>query len=254
MTKVGEADVAAAVVAHLERGGFDVYQEVGVTRGVADIVVITNDESWIVEVKTAWSLDLLEQCLFRTVNAHRVYAAVPDGNAWDERSHLFRRVGIGSFRVTMPGTEKWRVCAKTKYTAKEQRAPVAGCGCWICVMPVEPAKVSPGQGSPLHRPERDVREWCRPEHKTHAKAGVKNGAGVYHWTDFRATCERLRAHVDLHPQGIVALDAVKAIDHHYADHKSARAHLVSLAGEGVVDGVRTAKVGGLWWFFPASAG
>src|SRR5262245_58406416 len=97
MTKPGnitEQSVAALVVEHLESIGADVYQEVVVPGGVADIVARVVAEIWIVEVKTGWSLELLEQCLGRKRQAHRVFAATVSGRNFREHAALAEALGI----------------------------------------------------------------------------------------------------------------------------------------------------------------
>lgn len=218
--KLREADVAAPVVKFLERQGLDVYQEVDVIGGVADIVALKGDEVWVIEVKSSWSLDLLDQCITRKRVAHRVWAAVPQGRGWTSRAYLFHLLGIGTLRVR----ESWR---------------------HVGVLEVEQSGPEPA----LNEPEwKRLRESLRDGHKTHARAGTASAAGRY--TEFRATSEALAAYVAERP-GVSVKEAVASIEHHYASAASARNHLVDWVERGKIAGVRVARDDAGTWFFPA---
>lgn len=206
--KAREQDVAAVVVAWLESCGHDVYQEVECRGGVADIVTLAGPrrEVSVVEVKTGWSLDLLEQCAARRRVAHRVWAAVPRSKA--DHSVLFHKFGIGVLLVS----------PADKYSPAS-----VGVRC-------EAERVSSDR-----RHGEDLRNRLRPEHKTHAKAGAIGAGGRY--TPFAATCRALREVVEDAP-GITIKDAIKATKHHYASVASAISSLRKLIDDGVVEGVR----------------
>lgn len=93
----------------------------------------------------------------------------------------------------------------------------------------------------------DVRDYVRPGHKTHAKAGAKNGAGRF--TKFQATADALSKLVAAKP-GITAADAAREVEHHYASPSSARGSLVHWTAAGKVPGTIVASVGGRERFFP----
>jgi hypothetical protein len=217
--KVSEADLAACVVAYLEGCGHDVYQEVDVSTGVADIVALVGPgrEVWIVETKVGWSLDLLEQCLDRRAHAHRVFAAVGRGA---DHARLAASLGLGVMIVNPAVSEEWgrpvvvtmapRVSSHRKHAAKTRAA-------------------------------------CKPGHKTHAKAGLPGGGGRY--TPFVQTCEALHAVVSAHP-GILLADAIKLTSHHYRSHSSARASLATWIERGKVPGVDAVIDGGKTYLVP----
>lgn len=204
--KPPEAALAAVVVRWLESQDADVYQEVAVLGGIADIVAKVGAEIWIVETKNAFSLALIAQGIDRRRHAHRVYIAAPHTKSLHEVEMLCRELGIGCLVVSTPSTyePEGRVqmrCDSRRWNTR----PVAIAG------------------------------KLRPEHKTAAPAGVANGAG--RWTPYRDTCRQL-AHVVAVEPGITLKDAVERITHHYASRHSARASLVRWIEAGKVNGVR----------------
>ena len=211
--KPSEQDVAGIVVAWLETLGADVYQEVTIRGGVADIVAHVRAEIWIVEVKTSLSLALLCQAYERRRLAHRVLVAAPYSRNTRDVARLCDEIGIGLLSVYAgePGWEQSRY----DYGAPKVDEIVASRR-WNR-RPVELAKR------------------LQPEHKTHAKAGAVGAAG--RWTPWRKTCEQLARVVRAQP-GITLKAAVDAIDHHYASKSSARSSLAAWAAEGKIEGVR----------------
>jgi hypothetical protein len=100
--KTTEQELAAVVVAWLEALDADVYQEVQVGGGVADIVARVGAEIWIVEVKTSLSLALIAQAMDRRRLAHRVLVAAPATRALRDVLPILVEVGIGLLEIT-PG-------------------------------------------------------------------------------------------------------------------------------------------------------
>jgi hypothetical protein len=221
--KPTEAEVAALVVAYLESCGHDVYQEVAVRGGVADIVCLVGRgrEVWDVEVKTGWSLDLLEQCVERRHVAHRVFAAVP----WSRSSHAhtFRQLGIGTL-IVHPDNSLPRVDLRDD---------------WL------PPRTSP---HPLFA--REVRERLCEGHKTHAKAGAPGAAGRY--SPWRQTCDGVaRAVREKH--GATLKEVIESVKHHYASPASARSSIAHWVGRGKVPGVEIRFEGGKYRLYPKEA-
>lgn len=213
MNKTNEQSVAELVVAWLEKMGADVYQEVTVRGGVADIVARVHAEVWIVEVKTSLSLALLVQAYERRRLCHRVYVAAPYSRNVRDVAEICKALGIGLL-VVKQGHHGWE---ESRYE--------------YCHPKVEQ--------------ETDSRRWnkrpvelaskLQPEHKTHAKAGAIGAGG--RWTPFRDTCEQLARVVRSTP-GIKIKDAIAKIRHHYASNSGARASLTTWVREGAVAGVR----------------
>lgn len=208
-----EEQLGAIVVAWLERLGGDVYQEVEVHGGVADIVARVRAELWIVEVKQTLRLSLITQALERRRLAHRVYVATPSSKYARDVVPLCEEVGIGVLEVS-PGSEGVSI---DSYDFSAPAVRVLADGRRWNSRPVELAKA------------------LRPEHKTHAKAGAIGAGG--RWTPFRHTCDQLARLVNDEP-GIALKDAITKITHHYRTARSARVALSSWIPEGKVPGVR----------------
>lgn len=223
MTKradVTEQQVAEIVVAYLEHAGADVYQEVEVSGGVADIVARFRAEIWIVEVKTSLSLALLAQGMDRRRLAHRVYLAAPQTKSIREVGPMCEELGLGILEVK-PGDPGWETSSYAGYAPRVR-------------VVVESRRWN-------SRPVALAAD-LKPEHKTHAKAGAIGAGG--RWTPFRETCELLARIVQRQP-GIALKEAIDGMKHHYASKGSARAHLAELIGKGVVAGVVQRRSHGL---------
>lgn len=202
-----EADVAARVITYLDGIGCDVYQEVTLPRSsdIADIVAVHADEVWVVETKTSWSLDLLDQCANRRRYAHRVFAGVPLRRGFQGRACLAAELKIGSIAVKLD---------RRTGEAVEARGYQQG----------------PLLGGPL---ADQLRASLRPQHKTRAPAGTSGGG---RFTPYVATCEALREIVEKEP-GITLPEAVSKITHHYSSRASAISSLAKWIERGKVPGV-----------------
>lgn len=215
-TKGSEVVLGSYVVAWLEAEGWDVYQEVQPHGGaVADIVATRSGILIVVELKASPTFDLLDQTIRWKAYAHQVYGAVPKARYSNSRSmatRVFADYGIGLFEVDQDalamgsGRFGFRPYFRTIATASFNRRADAAY----------------------------IRSKLRPEHKTFAPAGSPRGG---HFTEFKATCETLRAYVAKNP-GTTIKDAVANMSHHYATDASAKTHLVRLIERGVVEGIR----------------
>jgi hypothetical protein len=202
-----EVKLGEVVVAHLRALGAEVYQEVDVPGGVADIVVRVGAELWIIELKTSLSLALILQAMDRRRLAHRVFIAAPRTRNMSGVAAVCRELGLGLLRVEM--TDR-----------------------------------SIDRGNALVSEEVPSRRWnTRPvalaatlteEHKTHAKAGAVGAGG--RWTPFRRTCEQLAHAVERTP-GITLKAAIEDVKHHYQSAAGARASLAVWIKAGKVPGV-----------------
>jgi len=209
-----EVELARVVVTHFEAMGWDVYQEVPIPGGIADIVAVLGPRVALIECKLHLSLDLLAQLRRRRGQAHLLYAATPqpsskrgysEGRAMAE--WVLGQLGVGLLEV--------------RRSYREHGTS------WICKVERDAAL--------LRRAETDkIRSSLRPEHKTYAAAGSPNG-GV--WTPFRATCTELASFVAAHP-GCSMREAIDGIRHHYVSDVSARSALGGWIERGKVPGVR----------------
>mgnify|MGYP000113424175 FL=1 len=100
-----ESTLYAPVKAMLEGRGFDVKAEIG----GADVLAINDGAMLIVELKTKFSLTLLQQAVERQRVTELVYVAVPapkgrtGSKAFKANVNLCRRLGIGVLSVTPRG-------------------------------------------------------------------------------------------------------------------------------------------------------
>lgn len=215
MTKrnASEQSIAEVVVAWLEALGADVYQEVEILGGIADIVARVGVEVWIVEVKTSLSLALVTQGMERRRYAHRVYIAAPRTKNMRDVAMLCEEVGIGLLQVTPGETFRGDIAIDPRVremvaSRRWNTRPVA------------------------------LADKLKPQHKTHAKAGAIGAGG--RWTPFRATCEELAAAARAKP-GITLKEAIDGIRHHYSTPRSAMSSLAHWIERGKVPGVRLAR-------------
>jgi len=210
--KRSEQEVAEVVVAWLETLGADVYQEVTVRGGVADIVARMRAEVWIVEVKTSLSLALVCQAYERRRLGHRVFLAAPYTRNIRDVGMLCDAIGVGLLSVKLgePGWENSR---------HDYGAPKVDSIVW---------------SRRWNRRPVELASKLQPEHKTHDKAGAVGAAG--RWTPFRNTCEQLARRVSREP-GVRLKDAIADISHHYSSQAGARSSLAKWIAEGSVDGV-----------------
>lgn len=103
MAHIRETDLYAPVKAHLESAGFEVKGEVG----AVDVMGMADGELVVVELKTGFSLTLLQQAVARQKLTDTVYVAVP---RWQGRAgwrafranlDLCKRLGVGVLSVRL---------------------------------------------------------------------------------------------------------------------------------------------------------
>jgi hypothetical protein len=214
--KYKETDLGKTVVAWLESEEWDVYQEVQPHGGrVADIVAIRSGILTVAELKQSLSFELLDQVQHWKHYAHHVYAIVPKAKYSDGRRvavRVFEDYGIGVIEVDPRAfNAEWTVTGYRSYV-RTLAAPTLNRRANVAY----------------------IRGRLRPEHKTFSAAGSARGG---HFTEFKATCERLRGYVTTNP-GTTLKEALADVKHHYTTDTSARAHLSKLIESGVVKGIR----------------
>lgn len=103
MERLRETDLYPPVKAFLEGLGFAVKSEVG----PADVVGVKGDEMVVVELKTGFSLTLLQQAVARQALTDQVYVAVPrwagraGWRAFKGNTGLCKRLGLGVLSVRL---------------------------------------------------------------------------------------------------------------------------------------------------------
>ncbi|HBD94493.1 MAG TPA: hypothetical protein DC057_10030, partial [Spirochaetia bacterium] len=80
--KIKETEIAEIVIDWLEKQHWDVYQEVPVNSGFADIFAVRNGLVWVIETKTSLSFDVMEQAFRREVHYRSVAVPKPINSNW----------------------------------------------------------------------------------------------------------------------------------------------------------------------------
>ena len=225
-----EEELAAVVIAWLEDMRWDVYQEVQVYSGVADIVAVNGAVVWIVECKKTLSLALLYQAWNWNGYGNYVSVAVPRGDPYRRQPKgrhaakmFLREHGIGLLTV---GKNTWSEIENPFFVGEE----------------IKP-KLSRSQ---LVQRVRDV---LHPEQKTYAKAGNPNGK---RFTAFQATVMNLKDAVQKEP-GITLGALIEKVSHHYATPASAKSCIPGYIYSGVITGLRLERDGRQLKVYPEEA-
>ncbi len=135
-----EKEMAEIVVQWLLNHRWEVYQEVPVGTGVADIVAKQGPVTWLIETKLSMSMQLLHQLDDRVAHANLVSAAIPPRARKNAPYKLLRTIGAGL--ITVFG-ESWvreelrprfyRKTAKIELHEEQKTFSKAGSqsgGCW----------------------------------------------------------------------------------------------------------------------------
>jgi hypothetical protein len=215
-----EVELARLVVEWLHQLGWEVYQEVELSRysRVADIVAVQAGKVWFVECKTAFGLPVIEQAdYWRFRVAHYVSVAVPPSGRNTHRRHaiaeqFLRWRGIGLLTVDI------------NKSVREDIAPSLN------------RRASVGR----------VLDTLTEQHKTYSEAGAANGR---RWTPFRATCQAVSRAVADSP-GIHMTELLRTVKTHYGSTSTARACIKHWAEAGKIDGVRLVRDGKLLRLYP----
>lgn len=217
--------MARHVVAWLRDQQWEVYQEVALHSGVADIVAVQRPLVWIVEAKLTLGLDVLAQASRWVGLAHKVSAAV----LWGSRrrnnefvSSICAWRGIGLMLVSdRDYGEAWSSPVREDVQARLHR------------------RVNAGWASRLV-----------PEQQTYAEAG--NSAGQ-RWSPFKATCREVLRVVRQQP-GIQVKALIEQVSHHYNCASTARSCIMTWAVAGKIPGVEVRVEGRSARFYPCSEG
>lgn len=200
---ISEAEMAAAVVAELQRRGFDTYEEV-YSGARCDIVGLNGPVVVAVECKTSLSLQLLDQMLGWKGHASFIIGAVPERGSSGKRAArtLLRHEGFGLWEAR--GRDRIDVWVKPRM---------------------------------FRQIDRRLRDACVSENRSGASLPAGSPGGGY-FTPFRDTCNELLKIVNAHPDGIMLREALTLLDHHYSSDKVAMSSLPKLIRTGVIKGIR----------------
>ncbi len=116
----------------------------------------------------------------------------------------------------------------------------------IGVLYLHPAQQYPGQHQSALATQ--IKGALHERQKTFAAAGTKGTR----WTEFKATVEQVQRAVAKEP-GITLKACIESFKHHYANDKSARAHLSHWIDNGTIKGIRIEREGKLLRLYPVAA-
>ncbi|WP_422048778.1 DUF2161 domain-containing phosphodiesterase [Shimia sp.] len=125
MSKIAETELYAPIKAWLEVRGFEVKAEVG----AADVVAMrAGEEPVIIELKTGFSLALLQQAVARQAVTDAVYVAVPrwkgraGWKAFSGNIGLCKRLGIGVLSVRLKDGAVEAHCDPVPFQPRKSKA------------------------------------------------------------------------------------------------------------------------------------
>lgn len=191
-----EQALAEVVINQLEYHGYEIWQEVQVSRGgpVADVVAQKDDELIIVECKRSFGYRLISDCMNWIGYADRIAMAYPARLRGDKNTDR-----AATFMINLYEFEQWKVYK-------------GGIGGFVNKKIQKRATL------------KDlITNVLRDEHKQWAKAGSQNARRV---SEFQITVMHLEKFVHLNP-GVTLKEAVPKIAHHYASEDSAYSSLGS---------------------------
>ena len=123
MSRISETDLYPPVKAFLEARGFVAKGEVG----AADVVARRGDEVLIVELKTGFSLTLLQQAVARQAVTDTVYVAVPrwkgkaGWRAFKGNVGLCKRLGVGVLSVRLEDGQVQAHCDPVPFRPRKSK-------------------------------------------------------------------------------------------------------------------------------------
>lgn len=210
-----EVDLGKAIVEHLERDRWDVYQEVapGSYGHGADIVAVRGPLLMVVELKMGFNIAVLAQAARWVGHAHYAVVATPTGRDNAFNVNVCKAFGVGWVEAAPKPEETWLQGEKAE-GIRWRLAPA------------------------FHRPNKKLlakfRAALHPEQKTYLAAGSPGGGGFTPW---RAFCEAVAKAVKAAP-GITVKETILAITHHYPNAQSACSAALTWIRAGQIKGVR----------------
>ena len=199
--KISEIDVAKPIVSFLQQSGWEVYKEVMIRGGAADIIAKSGKLLWAIETKTSLSMEVIGQAYNWRDKCHFCSVGVPRGkhNAFSET--ILKKFEIGCIEVYGEVYNQDR-------------------------------RVTISVDSPFHRKVdcNLVYRSLKEEQKTFSEAGSTSGNV---WTPFKETVRNLIDRVRNNP-GIEFKDLIRIISHHYSSYSAARNSLKKWIECGVI--------------------
>ncbi len=215
-----EKELAQHVVAYLERGGWDVYQEVkpfGYGH-IADIVARQGPVIWIVECKMQCSFEVMRQAEAWHYKVNQISVAVPVSKGMDYQAHVLGRLNLGLLAVRNDkSNETWERLERyhSEYESRvfEVQRPVFQ----------------------RFKPYIDWDKILTPELKGYCDAGTSGYGGRL--SPFRRTVENLIKMVRERP-GITFKELFPGLRHHYSTPSTAKSALSAMIQKGVIKEIR----------------
>jgi len=195
-----EQELAGIVVEWLQHHHWEVYQEVPVGSGIADIVAKQGRILWLIETKLSMSLNLINQLDDRIGYANFTSAAIPS-RVRKAPHKLLKALGAGCLTVYQRGFGGRPYLTET----------------------VHPRFFRKTRGIELYE-----------EQKTFCSAGSPSGG---HWTPFKETSRNVQGYVFSHP-GCTMKEMLGNIKYHYGTPAAAHTCIVRWIEGNVIKGIR----------------
>ena len=187
--KIKETEIAEIVIDWLEKQHWDVYQEVPVNNGFADIFAVRNGLVWVIETKTSLSFDVMEQAFRRAVHYRSVAVPKPVNMSW----FLQRKIARDYLNIGI------LIVDQNIQTVNEI--------------------VSPKLMREYHNNAKRYISKLRPEHKTFAKAGSAN---ELRFTPYQESIRNIKDYLRRNPGSTIKeiIDNLGKL--HYSSNSSAK--------------------------------
>lgn len=217
--KIKESDLAKAVIKFLSQDGWDIYQEVQCGEKIADIVAVRDGITMIVECKTTFGIQLMEQVLWwrQMQAANFICVATPSYKNQDDtvRKWFLRQTGIGHIKINFQN--------KT----------------FQQVLDYLPSNYATAPTLIRNSNFLNIKDYLHEAQKTYAEAGNNNGK---RWTPFTQTREEIYNFVKKNP-GCSIKEMMRHIKHHWATDQSAYCCLTKYLGNDPIPFIRVERDG-----------
>jgi hypothetical protein len=226
--KISETELAQCVVNWLIANGWEVFQEVRLFHQgspIADIVARRGQCVWIIECKTSFNADVVEQAYHWLHYAHIRSIAYPKEKRQD-RTKSFLKTVAGVFGVGLLKVDIYK-----GYNSDLNHHTII---------------YKPGDFEKHPRLADKVIAELKPEHQQYSKAGTKGGG---YYTPFKHTCQQIVAYVREHP-GSTIKEILENVQHHYKSYKGACIVVAKDISNGIITGIYPKKEGNDIRYYP----
>lgn len=193
-----EAEIGEVVVAWLEAQHWEVYQEVKIYSGIADIIAVNGNLLWAIELKKSLTLKVMEQARGWRTHFRSVAIPAPKRTSHDRRTAYavaknFFKVGVLEVKKTngWKGQPDHQVAIKVPAPLMREH----------------------------HRFVNRIKDGLVPEQKVMAKAGTKHGD---YYTPYKGTMGQVRRFIEKNPGCTIKMIMTELGKMHYSSDASAR--------------------------------